>query len=137
MIESIVNGCRRGMEYLLLSVFQKRKQETLSGSCREEKNGKKLEHRVLEIFLTKVCHDPLKRKLAYLLFSGLKRRGELTFQAVYDSLNVVNFSSLPLTESEKAELMKLLDKNGIKTVSAALDEMSVELVKAVLKSKEE
>jgi len=50
---------------------------------------------------------------------------------------VVNFSSLPLTESEKAELMKLLDKNGIKTVSAALDEMSVELVKAVLKSKEE
>ena len=137
MIESIVNGCRKGMEYLLHYVYQRGKQETLSNSCREERNEKKLEHRVLEIFLSGVCQDPLKRKLAYLLFSGLKRRGELTFQAVYDSLNIVNLSSLPLTESEKAELMRLLDRNGIRTVSAALDEMSVELVKAVLKSRED
>jgi len=162
-MQSIGEFLKKGTEFLLRSVSLRKKRETLSdffglrgSKCgrgfrgfRGSKSSKGLtsttsitsktfststERRVLEVFLTKVQPDPLKRKLALLLFSGLSRREKITYRAVFESLNLVELSRLPLTKKERNELSSLLDKTGAKTVVSALDEMSVDLIKSVLET---
>ena len=142
-MQSIGEFLKKGTEFLLRSVSLRKKRETLSyffGSSDgrrvtgDGKDERQIERRVLEVFLTRVQPDPLKRKLAFLLFSGLSRREKITYRAVFESLNLVELSRLPLTKKERNELSSLLDKTGAKTVVSALDEMSVDLIKSVLET---